>query len=61
VGDGRTYWLGKFEVEIVFIRDGWVNYKYLNPTASMTRSPDGNVYGKIAVAAFAIQNRRGRG
>lgn len=61
MGDGRTYWLGRYEVEIVFIRGGWVNYRYLDPSETMTRSPDGNAYGKIAVAAFAAQNRRGRG
>lgn len=59
--DGRTYWLGKYEVEIVFIRGGWVNYRYLNPSDTMTRSPDGNVYGKTPEPAFAAQSKRGRG
>lgn len=56
--DGRIYWLGPYKVRIVSIDDGWVRYRYLNPTATMKREDDGMVYGRIAVAAFAIQNRR---
>lgn len=60
MGDGRTYWLGRYEVEIVSVENGWVRYRYLNPSPTMKRDPDGSVYGSIAAAAFAIQNRRGK-
>ena len=59
-GDGRTYWFADYEVEIVAMKDGWVHYRYLNPSPSMKRDKDGKVYGKIRAAAFAAQNRRGR-
>lgn len=61
MGDGRTYWLGGYEVEIERMDGGTVYYVYLNPSPTMKRDSDGKARGRLPVPAFASQNRRGRG
>lgn len=54
--DGQRWKLGKFVVEIVEMKNGFVRYRYINPTPAMSRDSDGEAYGRIAAAAFASQN-----
>lgn len=60
MGDGRTYWLGRYEVEIERMDGNRVRFVYLNPSPTMSRDVDGKVRGTLPWPAFAIQNKPGR-
>lgn len=60
MGDGRTYWLGNYEVEIERMEGGKVHYVYLNPSATMKRDVDGKVRGSAPWPGFASQCKPGR-